>query len=96
MPSPAGWAEVPCAECGEFVRGIDFGERCRECSRRRERRVSATARRSALVAVALYAMWLMSGVAASPQGRGFAIGGVVVVYLLVHLIAGRLARELLP
>ncbi len=96
MPSPAGWAEVPCVECGTHARGIDFGERCRECRKRRERRASVVARRAALVAVAGYTVWLVSSPATSMEGRGLAIGGVVVVYLLVHLIAGRLARELLP
>ncbi len=96
MPSPAGWAEVPCVECGTHVRGIDFGERCRECRKRREQRAAVVARRAALLAVAGYAVWLVSTPATSMKGRGLVIGGAVVTFLLVHLIAGRLARGLLP
>jgi hypothetical protein len=96
MPSPAGWREVPCVECETFVEGIDFGERCRSCRARREQRVAVIARRSALVATAATGAWVLSQPPASPTAQWTGIIAVPATYLLVHVIVGRLAMELLP
>ncbi len=96
MPSPAGWREVPCVECGTFVEGIDFGERCRTCQRRRARRVARIARRAALAATALAAAWVLARPTTSPTGHWAGIIAVPATYLLVHLIVARIAMEVLP
>ena len=49
MPSPLGWPEVPCSDCGRRVPDIDFNERCPDCQKRWRRRVTLVARRAALV-----------------------------------------------
>lgn len=95
-PSSAGWREVPCVECGAFVAGIDFGDRCRACQRRRRGRVRVIARRSALAATALAAAWVLSRPATSPTGQWAGLIAVPATYLLVHLIVGRVAMEVLP
>ena len=48
MPSPAGWREVPCVECGAFVEGIDFVQRCGSCQQRRVKRAMRIARWAAI------------------------------------------------
>jgi hypothetical protein len=96
MPSPTGWREVPCVECGERVPGIDFGERCRDCHSRRKRRAALIARRSALVATVLAATWVVWQLPTSPVGRFYAGISIPIVYLLVRLIVGRFAMEVLP
>jgi predicted nucleic acid-binding Zn ribbon protein len=96
MPSPAGWHEVPCIECGRFVEGIDFAERCAECLARRKRRAQRLATQVALVATALAAVWtvrVMPLTATSRWYAGAAIGGT---YFLVRLIVRRIAMEVLP
>ncbi len=95
MPSPTGWREVPCVECGEFVAGIDFGERCPTCLRRRQRRAALIARRVALVATAIAGAWVLSHLPTSPLGRWYAVLAVPITYLLVRLIAVRFAMEIL-
>ena len=96
MPSPAGWHEVPCVECGRSAPGIDFGERCRGCQGRRQKRASNLGRRSALVATAAVGAWVLMDLPASSTGRFYAAIAVPVTYLLVRMIVGRLAMEFLP
>ena len=96
MPSPAGWREVPCVECGEFVAGINFGERCQSCLERRQRRAARLASRVAIVATILIAVWVFWKTPNTNLGRwygGLAIGST---YFLVRLIARRIAMEALP
>jgi len=95
MPSPTGWREVPCVECGTFVEGIDFGERCPACLKRRQHRAALVARRVALLATALAAAWVMTHVPTSPMGRWYAVLAIPITYLLVRLIAVRIAMEAL-
>lgn len=93
MPSPAGWREVPCSECGEFVEGIDFAERCAACHKRRLRRAQRIASRAALGAAVVSAAWCLWGLPRTPASRwltAVAIGGA---YGLVYLIAKRVAME---
>jgi len=96
MPSPTGWREVPCVECGEFVEGIDFGDRCPTCLKRRQRRAAFLARRAALMATALAGAWVVTHLPSSPLGRWYAVLAVPITYLLVRLIVVRFAMEVLP
>lgn len=95
MPSPAGWRELPCVECGARTRDIDFGDRCPACRGRRQRRARLVARRWALGAAALTAAWVLMRPATSPTATGYAIAGVLAVFVLVYKIADRVAMELL-
>lgn len=96
MPSPTGWREVPCVECGTFVPGIDFGDRCRECHGRRKRRASRIARRSALLSTAVVGAWVLWRLPTSPLGQLYSTMAIPITYLLVRVIVGRFAMEFLP
>jgi hypothetical protein len=96
MPSPAGWHEVPCVECGKHAQGIDFGDRCRDCQKRRQKRASRLGRHAALIATAMTGAWVLLDLPASTMARFYAATAVPVTYLLVRMIVGRLAMELLP
>ncbi len=96
MPSPAGWREVPCVECGEFVSGIDFVERCPDCLGRRQRRARRIASRLAIVATILMAVWTLWRLPQTDLARWYAGLGIGATYFLVRLIARRIAMEILP
>lgn len=96
MPSPTGWREVPCVECARPTVGIDFAERCRDCLNKRKKKAGKLARRSALAATTMAAAWVMLNVPTSPMGRLYAAMSIPVTYLLVHVIVGRFAMELMP
>ncbi|MES1258991.1 MAG: hypothetical protein ABUL71_00245 [Gemmatimonadota bacterium] len=96
MPSPAGWREVPCVECGKFVEGINFVERCPECLERRQRRAQRLASRAAIVATILTAIWTLWQLPHSALGRWYAGLGIAASYFLVRLITKRIAMEVLP
>ena len=96
MPSPAGWREVPCVECGEFVEGIGFGDRCDACLARRTKLARKLARQIALGVAAVVAVWNIWHLPPSPLGRWYAALAVPIAYLLVRLIAVRFAMEVLP
>lgn len=96
MPSPAGWHEVPCVECGERVAGIDFGDRCRACQGRRAKRVARISRRVSLAVTAVVAAWVLTRPVTSPTGQWAGVIAVPVAYLLTHMIVSRLAMEVLP
>lgn len=95
MPSPAGWREVPCVECGEFVAGISFGERCRACHERRLRRATGIASRVAIAATILMAAWVFWKTPNTNLGRWYGGVGIGSTYLLVRLITKRIAMEAL-
>ena len=96
MPSPTGWREVPCVECGEFVPDIDFGERCPDCFARRKARATRIGRTASLVATLLVGAWTVWNLPASPTGRWYAGLSVPLTYVLVRKIAGPIAMEVLP
>lgn len=96
MPSPAGWREVPCVECGKFVAGIDFVERCPECAERRKQRAFQLASRVALVATILMAVWTFWRLPNNALARWYAGVGIFATYFLVRLITKRIAMEVLP
>lgn len=96
MPSPAGWREVPCVECGASTPGIDFGERCRSCHKRRARRAGRVARLVSLGMTAGVTAWVVAHPTTSPAARWTGLIAVPATYLLTYLIVSRLAMELLP
>ncbi len=95
MPSPAGWAEVPCARCGERVRGLGWGELCPACRAALGRRASRLAGRVALAATLLAALYVALRLPADPMARYYGALAVVVTYVLVRRIAARIALEVL-
>jgi hypothetical protein len=96
MPSPAGWREVPCIECGEFVAGINFVERCPACQARRQRRARRLASRVAIVAALLTAAWVIWRLPHTNLARWYAGIGVGATFFLVRVIVRRIAMEALP
>lgn len=96
MPSPAGWREVPCVECGKFVAGINFVERCPDCLARRQQRAGRFASRAAIGATVLCAIWVFAHLPQTGIGRWYAGVGIGATYLLVRVIAKRIAMEALP
>jgi len=96
MPSPAGWAEVPCARCGTRVAGIDFGEFCPTCAADREGRAQKLAHRislSATVLVALYVLLFVPRTSGLAQAYGWI--AVVATLMIVRRVTLRVAREFL-
>jgi hypothetical protein len=96
MPSPAGWREVPCIECGAFVAGISFGERCPACQARRQRRANRLASRTAIAATILMAAWTLWKLPHTSLARWYCGLGIGATYFLVRLITRRIAMEALP
>lgn len=96
MPSPAGWREVPCIECGRFVAGINFVERCPECLERRKQRAGRLASRAAIVATILVSAWIFWRTPNTALARWYAGIGIGATYFLVRLITKRIAMEVLP
>lgn len=93
-PSPDGWGEFPCIECGKRAAGVPPGERCPECRWKREARAIRIARGLSLVAVLGYAAWVLLARPGAPAW--LVAGGAPVMYLVVRFTAGRLAMEMLP
>lgn len=96
MPSPAGWREVPCVECGAFVEGIDFVQRCASCQRRRVRRATRVARWISLAATLLVGAWVFRQGPATSLMRWTVAAALPLTYVLVRTIALRVAMEVLP
>ena len=96
MPSPTGWREVPCVECGRFVVGIHFVERCPECLARRTLRATRLASRCAIGATIVVAVWTFWRLPNSGLARWYAGVGIGATYFLVRLITRRIAMEALP
>ena len=95
MPSPAGWRDVPCAQCGTRVDGIALGDRCPACQRLRGQRANRLARRISLGATALLAVWLLVSRATAALGP-YVLIVVAGTYGLVYTIVKRVAQEILP
>ena len=96
MPSPAGWREVPCVECGAFVEGIDVVQRCPACQKRRVARAAMIARWAALAATLAMALWVYWQGPATSLMRWTLIAAIPLTYVLVRTIALRIAMEVLP
>lgn len=93
LPSRGEWGEFPCVECGKRIAGLRPGDRCPECRWRIEERGSLVARRVALLAVACYGVWALVARPASPAW--LVAAGAPVTYLVVRLVAYRIAVEVL-
>ena len=87
MRLPAGFAEVPCAGCGTFTKGLAFGEYCEACRRRRERRARSIARRISLLVTALAGIYVAMRLPPTPIARLWTAIGVAITYLVVRRIA---------
>ena len=98
MPSPAGWREVPCVECGEFVAGINFGRAMRRSvSSGGRRRAAALASRVAHRRDDTDGGVDVAGDCRTPAlARWYAGVGIGATYFLVRLITRRIAMEALP
>ncbi len=95
MQLPSGFAEVPCARCGTFVKGIGFGELCPDCQRRRSLRASRYARLISLVVTAGVALYTATRAPLSPAGRLWLAAGVIIIYFVTRKVAyGVLMRHL--
>jgi hypothetical protein len=95
MPSPAGWPELPCVRCGRRTAGIDFGERCPDCTAELRARARILGSRSAVVATLAVALWAAFGVPSNPLARAYAWMAVLATYLIVRRIVERVAMEVL-
>ncbi len=96
MPSPGGWAEVPCARCGEREAGVAWGELCSNCLKLRKRRANRLSSIISLAGTALAAAWVSHRLPAIPNARVYAVVLVVAVYIILRRIATRVAMEFLP
>ena len=93
MRLPTGFAEVPCARCGTFTAGLQFGELCRECRRIRSARANRVARLISLLVTALAAAYVSLRIPPTPTARMWSAIGVVAVYLITRRIAKKVAMQ---
>jgi hypothetical protein len=93
MPSLAGLPEAPCARCGRHAR-IQWGELCPICYGEREEQAGKYARWISIAAAVLVGVYAVLRIPA--ERRYYAAISVLVVYVIVRRIAGRLAMEFLP
>ena len=91
MPSPAGWAEVPCAKCGTKVPDIEFGEYCPKCAAERDGR----ARTLALGATVLTVLYVVFFVPRGGMAQAYGWIAVVATLMIVRRVTFRVAREFL-
>lgn len=103
MQSSGGWLPdlvarpaVPCVRCGERIPGLGWGERCPACLTERKRRASRIARRISLFAALLTAILLGWRMPVSENSRIWIGVGTLSTFLLVRVIAMRVAMEFLP
>jgi hypothetical protein len=95
MPSPAGWAEVPCARCGTRVAGIDFGEFCPTCAADRDARARKLSHRISLSAAVLVALYVLLFVPRYGLAQAYGWIAVVATLMIVRRVTIRVAREFL-
>lgn len=95
MRLPSGFAEVPCARCGTFTRGIAFGELCPTCRQAVAQRANRIARLISLLVTAALAAYVSWRIPRTPVARIWAAIAVVIIYLLLRRITGRIALEAL-
>ena len=103
MQSYGGWRpdlvalpEVPCVRCGERIPGLAWGERCPACLTERKRRARRIARRISLFTALLTAVMLGWRMTVDENSRIWIGIGTLSTFLLVRVIAMRLAMEFLP
>jgi hypothetical protein len=95
MPSPAGWAEVPCARCGARVSGIDFGEWCPACAGARDQRARKLAHRISIGGAVLVALYVLLFVPRFGLAQAYGWISVVATLMIVRRVTFRVAREFL-
>lgn len=93
MPLLGGPPEVPCARCGERVRGLPWGELCPRCRAERSRRASRVANRISLAATVLMGLYVAFRMPPDPMARLYGAIAVVATYIIVRRIAARVALE---
>jgi hypothetical protein len=93
MLSPSGLPEVPCAKCGRRVPGLAWGALCPECRWEREGRARKIASRAALAATLLMGIYVALRTPREPNARILGAIAVLVTYVIVRRIAGRVAME---
>lgn len=96
MLSSSGWGEVPCARCGERIRGLGWGELCPACRTERVRRANRLARRISLPATLLVGLYVALRLPPLPLARFYGLLAVAVTYLVVRKVVQRVALEFLP
>ncbi|HET9603420.1 MAG TPA: hypothetical protein VFO96_03960 [Gemmatimonadales bacterium] len=95
MQLPSGFAEVPCARCGTFVKGIQIGELCPDCRRQRVLRASRYARIISLAVTASFALYVVTRTPLSRTGRLWLAAGAIIIYFVTRKVAyGALMRHL--
>jgi 16S rRNA A1518/A1519 N6-dimethyltransferase RsmA/KsgA/DIM1 with predicted DNA glycosylase/AP lyase activity len=92
----SGLPEVPCVKCGRRIRGLGWGELCRDCLAERKRRASRLANRISLAATVLMAAYVAIRVTAAPMARLYGGIAVLATYIIVRRIATQVAMEYLP
>ena len=95
MPSPAGWAEVPCAKCGARTPGIDFGEYCPSCAAERDGRAKRLAMMVSAGATLLVALYVVFFVPRYGLAQAYGWIAVVATLMIVRRVGFRVAREFL-
>lgn len=95
MPSPAGWAEVPCAKCGARTAGIDFGEYCPACAAVRDARARRVAHLSSIGATLLVVLYVVFFVPRYGMAQAYGWIAVVATLMIVRRVTFRVAREFL-
>jgi hypothetical protein len=93
--SPSGLPEVPCARCGNRIRGLGWGEFCPDCLVERKGRARRLAGRISLAATVLMAAYVAVRIPAAPMARLYGGIAVLATYIIVRRIATRVAMEYL-
>jgi hypothetical protein len=93
--SPSGLPEVPCARCGNRIRGLGWGELCPDCLVERKGRARRLAGRISLAATVLMAAYVAVRIPAAPMARLYGGIAVLATYIIMRRIATRVAMEYL-
>lgn len=93
MRLPAGFAEVPCARCGTFTKGLQFGELCPDCLGRQRARANRLARLISLAVTVLFALYVTQRVSLTSTARLWAAAGAVLVYFSVRRIVKQIVMQ---
>lgn len=92
MPSFGGLRESQCPRCHRDV-DLPLGELCADCRRAVVRRARRMARRAALLAVAVFGVWVITSLPPDHTVRAVAGVGAVATWGLVYLVVYRAVRE---
>ena len=95
MPLLSGLPEVPCARCGQRVRGLSWGALCPDCMAERRGRARRLASRISIAATVLMAAYVALRVPAAPMARLYGGIAILATYIIVRRIATLVAMEYL-